>query len=274
MFYLTANRALYHVLLILLHHPFITDGHHYHTYRNISAKSLKACATAANAIVQLVRAYDKEFSVRRAPYLISYATYMAATIHVRIAAKRTAGSDAHNSLGTCLAVFNENQHTNSAVRRANALVQNLMKRLGVTVPNTSDIHIDKNAEVGQSPGQMDTAENGSLSQEPGLQGLDIDSIIQSFVREAESQQANRGAIAGPVDTTQLQSSAVTPDMSSSNQQNTTGALPYDYTATWSAPGQMQPQSDVMMSLDDMFYGFNSSALDSFPITPMPGWEGL
>ncbi|KAL5401387.1 hypothetical protein PMIN06_011920 [Paraphaeosphaeria minitans] len=267
-------QALYHVLVILLHHPFITDGHHYHAYRNISAKSLKACATAANAIVQLVRAYDKAFSVRRAPYLISYATYMAATIYVRIAAKRTAGSDAHNSLGTCLAVFNENQHTNSAVRRANALVQNLMKRLCVTVPNTSDIHIDQNAETGEHPGHPATTENGCLSQEPGLQGLDIDSIIQSFVREAESQQASRGALPGPLDTSQLQSSAVAPDMASANQQNATGAMPYDYTASWGAPGQMQLPGDGMMSLDDMFYGFNSSALDSFPVTPMPGWEGL
>lgn len=265
---------MYHVLVILLHHPFITDGHHYHAYRNISAKSLKACATAANAIVQLVRAYDKAFSVRRAPYLISYATYMAATIYVRIAAKRTAGSDAHYSLGTCLAVFNENQHTNSAVRRANALVQNLMKRLHVTVPNTSDIHIDKSAWTGEYPNHPNTTESGSLSQEPGLQGLDIDSIIQSFVREAESQQASRGSLPGPLDASQLQSSAVTPVMGSTDPPNPTGALPYDYTATWGAPGQMQPQGDGMMSLDDLFYGFNSSALDSFPVTPMPGWEGL
>ncbi|KAJ4361017.1 uncharacterized protein N0V89_001586 [Didymosphaeria variabile] len=268
-------QALYHVLVILLHHPFITDGHHYHAYRNISAKSLKACATAANAIVQLVRAYDKAFSVRRAPYLISYATYMAATIYVRIAAKRTAGSDAHSSLGTCLAVFNENQQTNSAVRRANALVQNLMKRLGVTVPNTSQIHIDKNVEDGEHPDHMAATEHGSLSQEPGLQGLDIDSIIQSFVREAESQQANRTTLAGSVDTTtQLDSATVAPDMTSSTQQNNTGVLPYDYTATWGPPGQIQPQGEGMMSLDDLFYGFNSSALDSFPVTPMPGWETL
>lgn len=261
--------------MILLHHPFITDGHHYHAYRNISAKSLKACATAANAIVHLVRAYDKAFSVRRAPYLISYATYMAATIHVRIAAKRTVGSDAHNSLGTCLAVFNENQQTNSAVRRANALVQNLMKRLGVTVPNTSDIHIDRGGASEEHPDQMAATGNGPLGHEPGLQGLDIDSIIQSFVREAESQQASRGFMAGPLDpTTQLQSSATTPDMTPSNQQNGAGALPYDYTATWGPSNQMQPQVEGTMSLDELFYGFNSSALDSFPVTPMQGWEGL
>jgi hypothetical protein len=211
--------------------------------------------------------------VGRAPYLISYATYMAATIYVRIAAKRTAGSDAHNSLGTCLAVFSENQQTNSAVRRANALVQNLMKRLGVTVPNTSKIHIDKNAENGEHPGPLATPENGSLSQEPGLQGLDIDSIIQSFVREAESQQASRGALPGPLDTNPLQGSAAAPDILSANQQNSTGTLPYDYTASWGAPGQMQSQGDGMMSLDDLFYGFNSSALDSL-VTPMPGWDGL
>ncbi|KAL7777138.1 hypothetical protein CFE70_007561 [Pyrenophora teres f. teres 0-1] len=113
--------------------------------------SFMACATAADDIVQLLRAYDRAFSVRRAPYLISYATYVAATIHAHIAARREPGSDAHNNLYTCLAVFRENQETNWAVRRAITIVQNLMKRLGVTSPNPDDTQIDRDTSAENTP---------------------------------------------------------------------------------------------------------------------------
>ena len=75
--------------------------------------------------------YGQVFSVRHAPYLISYATYVAATIHVRIAAKRSTESGARECLETCMSVFRENQETNWAVRRAKAIVEGLMTRLGV-----------------------------------------------------------------------------------------------------------------------------------------------
>ncbi|EFQ87269.1 hypothetical protein PTT_17286 [Pyrenophora teres f. teres 0-1] len=143
--------SLYNVLTILLHRPFVADGHLYNTSRSISVNSFMACATAADDIVQLLRAYDRAFSVRRAPYLISYATYVAATIHAHIAARREPGSDAHNNLYTCLAVFRENQETNWAVRRAITIVQNLMKRLGVTSPNPDDTQIDRDTSAENTP---------------------------------------------------------------------------------------------------------------------------
>jgi len=67
---------MYNVLMILLHRPFVADGHLYNTARSISVNSFMSCATAADDIVQILRVYDKAFSVRRAPYLISYATYV------------------------------------------------------------------------------------------------------------------------------------------------------------------------------------------------------
>ncbi|KAF3359217.1 hypothetical protein VdG1_02240 [Verticillium dahliae VDG1] len=78
--------AMYHVLTILLHRPFVADGHLYTTSRSVSVNSFITCASAADSIVALLRAYDRAFTVRRAPYLVSYATYVAATIHARIAA--------------------------------------------------------------------------------------------------------------------------------------------------------------------------------------------
>jgi hypothetical protein len=61
---------MYNVLMILLHRPFVADGHLYNTSRAISVNSFMSCATAADDIVALLRVYDKAFSVRRAPYLM------------------------------------------------------------------------------------------------------------------------------------------------------------------------------------------------------------
>jgi hypothetical protein len=125
------------VLHILLHRPFVADGHLHSTAPSIAKSSLTSCANAASTIVNIVRRYDKAFTIRRAPYLISYATYLAATIHVRIAAKRGASSEAHECLHTCREVFAQNAATNHAVRKAAAVIDGLMARMGVEIADST-----------------------------------------------------------------------------------------------------------------------------------------
>ncbi|KAL2862458.1 PrpF protein-domain-containing protein [Aspergillus lucknowensis] len=135
--HVSSLHAMFNVLVILLHRPFVADGHLYSTSRTISVDCFKKCASAAANISSLLRGYHRAFSIRRAPYLISYATYVAATILTRIAARRRNDSMAHANLATCLAVFEENQETNSAVRKAAMIIHNLMKKLGVVIDNLS-----------------------------------------------------------------------------------------------------------------------------------------
>jgi hypothetical protein len=179
------------------------------------------CASAASSIVHLLRAYHRAFSIRRAPYLISYATYVAATIHSRIAAKRAHDSTAHNNLATCLAVFRDNQETNSAVKKASMIVQSLMKRLGVVIEDVSyeGPQPDGNERIkeagAQTPGPTEPlATPVSLAQNsdshpktptrqagpvaynpngfsPGSEWMDIDGIIQSFLQENDGNPAGR-----------------------------------------------------------------------------------
>ncbi|KAG5977143.1 hypothetical protein E4U55_007026 [Claviceps digitariae] len=125
--------AMHNVLIILLHRPFLADGHLYNTSRSMLVDSFMKCANAASNISSILRAYHRAFSIRHAPYLISYATYVAATILVRIAAKRRTESAVYGNLATCLTVFKENQETNFAVRKAAMVIEKLMKRLGVVV---------------------------------------------------------------------------------------------------------------------------------------------
>jgi hypothetical protein len=68
----------------------------------------------------------------------SYTVYVAATIHVRIAAQRGAGSEAARLLYTCLEALNENAATNPGVGKMYAVISALMARLGVTLPGTTE----------------------------------------------------------------------------------------------------------------------------------------
>jgi hypothetical protein len=268
---------MYNVLMILLHRPFVADGHLYNTSRAISVNSFMSCATAADDIVQLLRAYDKAFSVRRAPYLISYSTYVAATIHARIAAKRGPGSHAHSSLEACLAVFRENQETNWAVRRAAAIVNNLMKRLGVATPNLDETQIDRDISSSSQGNTPDTSSNRSMGREPSLQSLDIDGIIQSFVREREQENflSVQGGPSGRANSSDgtahhVQSlwsfpTAEIPNVAPLAEQQDPNAVSYDNHGNWMFQGQPQLFGENTVTVDDLLYGFNGSALDRYPI---------
>ncbi|KAF4448991.1 hypothetical protein F53441_7641 [Fusarium austroafricanum] len=211
--------AMYNVLVILLHRPFVADGHLYNTFRSISVDSVIKCSAAASSICSLLRAYHRAFSVRRAPYLISYATYVAATIHCRIAAKNGKGSAAYVNLMTCLGVFKENQETNSAVQKAAVIIHRLMSKYGVEVGDLPDDALEAEpatrsreqqpqqpqrvtAQIGyenMQAGTQDTTNtntspnqdlqpvelSGSAVPSPGSDWINIDGIIQSFLRDSD-----------------------------------------------------------------------------------------
>ncbi|UKZ48229.1 hypothetical protein TrVGV298_002465 [Trichoderma virens] len=289
--------AMYYVLIILLHRPFVADGHLHNMSRSISVNSFIECASAASNIVSLLRAYDQAFSVRRAPYLISYATYVAATIHTRIAAKRAHASKEHRNLETCLAVFRENQATNWAVRRANLVIRNLMKRLGVSIDEGEEglrIHVDREAGPAlPMVGSAGSAQGASLPANPPSDGrpagspsnswLNIDEIMQSFVREGE-QCGQKNSVVQPMvqqdDLSSVQRGSASLQTPKSIQYGPEimHSQPRDHiarqdgetqAATWHHPGT----DDIVgtSSVDDLLFGFNGSALDSFQFLE---WESM
>lgn len=99
----------------------------------IANESFGKCVSAAANVDLLLRQYQKHFCVRSAPYHLSYATYVSATIHLRIAAQNRAGSDAHRRLENCLDLLTEHQVLCNASRRCLKILKNLMRRLGVDV---------------------------------------------------------------------------------------------------------------------------------------------
>ena len=266
--------AMFNILLILLHRPFVSDGHLHSISPSIPVISFGVCTLAATKIVQPLRVYDRAFSIRHAPYFISYATYVSATIHVRIAAQTGHGSEAYNALRTCLSVFNENQETNWAARRAQTVIVNLMKMkielrvepAGFAIqpsekPNSANqANITSDAGTGLE-GTGITEDNiltdsftdlGSI-QMPILPNLDMDAIISSFFN---SQQAN-------LMNYQPSQPYSGPHASDIPTSNTLRNLPSDgfgdyATSAWDA---MDLPIEGALTPDDMLFGFNGPALD-------------
>jgi hypothetical protein len=266
---------MYNVLLILLHRPFVADGHLYNTARSISVNSLLTCANAATQIVRLLRVYDKAFTIRRAPYLISYATYVSATIHVRIASKRSTSSDAHRSLSTCIAVLTINQETNAGARRAKTIVEGLMKRLKVEIPDTTanpQAHIVGLEQHGQASitevmasGAAHPTEN--LNTDGFSPSLDIDAVIQSFVpgNEANANAAFTSQSGPQYFADDPNRSLNLGDQTGRDPRNS--MFPENQTqgpSIWYE--QFMPQS---YPFDDLLFGFNGSMADEYSIATFP-----
>jgi hypothetical protein len=73
------------------------------------------------------------------PYLVSYITYVAATIHVRVLAADQSSQvpafrDSRQALRVCLDALEENAKTNAGTSKARSIIQGLMAQMGVQVP--------------------------------------------------------------------------------------------------------------------------------------------
>lgn len=244
--------ALYHVQVILLHRPFVSEGHLHTADPSVALSSFTTCTAAAFSITQILQAYDNTFSIQRAPYLISYATYVAATIFVRVAAQREGASRAHASLQNCLDVFKKNQETNWAVRRAHNVILHLMDRMGVrletqTVTPTSPLEQPSRNLAIPPDSNLQGPAPVSNENPPELEAsaLDIDMIIQSFIRP-QSKNFEAQAATGEQGESSFMNSAVTHP---------------------GGQGTIAPASPVTedlhdyMLFDDMLFGFNGSPQD-------------
>ena len=146
---------MYQVLVIQLHYPLIAKNGSQPATPGRIGDSCSICATAAKQIVLILLAYDHTFSVHKAPYLIAYAIYVSATVHVRIAAQQAPDAETLNYLRTCLGWLSQNQQTNPGIDNAKASLTRLMSRMGVVCRE----------DLGSYPYQEELVEH-SLSQHP------------------------------------------------------------------------------------------------------------
>ena len=254
---------MFHVVQILLHRPFVSNGHLQEVLPDVAFESFSRCAAAANWIALYLEAYNRIHTFQFAPFFLFYASYVSATIHVRIAAQRHLTSDAFESLQTCLSVFDQNKSNNPAVKKAKAVIHKMMDRMGVKPPTkecqvpTSTSKSKGNARPSASKrsktGKEKKVENlvtpvstpqMALPEGCNINDLDFDAILQSFSRP------DPGAGGLPIDDASL------------------GLTPQALGNTWSAPDSQLASADKFAyvnqfggggNMDDGLFGFDVSS---------------
>ena len=114
---------MYYVLQILLHRPFVSEGHLQSALPTVALESFSSCVGAADSIAQYLDSYNRAHTFKKLPYFLFYASYVSATIHVRIAAQKQLETNAYAYLRTCFQIFDSDMEGNSAAARAKAVTQ-------------------------------------------------------------------------------------------------------------------------------------------------------
>lgn len=123
--------AVYNSLVILLHRPFISDGHLRSAIA--PASSWKRCSEAASNITNIATAYRASYTLRGSAYLLGYCVYVACTIHVRNAAatERQQRGDHGTLLAASLSCLDDMSLPNSGVSKPAGIIRNLMVQNGL-----------------------------------------------------------------------------------------------------------------------------------------------
>ncbi|KAL1954813.1 hypothetical protein VTO42DRAFT_543 [Malbranchea cinnamomea] len=183
--------VLYHSLIILLHRPFISDGHLRSAV--VPASSWERCTSAARSITHIALSYQSAYTLRSAPYILSYAVYVACTIHVRNAAATEINHPGENSrmLSSSLSMLDELSRPNAGVSKPASIIRKLMVTNGLklstepVLDTRSPLSLDLDAILRMFPsrspvsGQVSQMEN--FGQEFGLNNYVPEDLLYGFM---------------------------------------------------------------------------------------------
>lgn len=194
---------MYHTLVILLHRPFMSDGHLQNIVGSNATAAFSLCIQAADGIDEVLRLYEQHFCFKACPYALSYATYVSGTIHVRVAAQSPKGSRAHLALSHCLSILEEQQALCHAPRHSMMILMGLVRLLEVDLGRNYNVETSRSEVTSSSHMNLEPAAllvnarhlqdqaNGNdqpLDLDFGSGEIEIDAVIQSFNREPLSSQ--------------------------------------------------------------------------------------
>jgi hypothetical protein len=152
----------FNTLQILLHRPFLPEGHLSHLpVENIPFRDI--CTSSALRIYKIARAYEDAFTFQHAPYLFSYALFSAATVIPR--------HEDHLEVITffCKALVILQRGANLGLRKPLVIIRDLMQRAGVDVNSimaTSALNL--NLKQHQQQSQQDPDPSRASRQEENL----------------------------------------------------------------------------------------------------------
>jgi hypothetical protein len=128
----------FHVLNILLQRPFLEEGHLKHRSSEEEKQAgEEICVQSALAIWKLASAYRNGLTLRRAPFLLSYAVYSAVVVMLR------QGKSDREKFNQPIAFFwtalSELQRgCNFGLRKPVLIVRDMMNELGESMPQMQD----------------------------------------------------------------------------------------------------------------------------------------
>ncbi|CAG1998881.1 unnamed protein product [Fusarium graminearum] len=141
---------LYYSLIILVHRPFISDGHLRST--GTPSRSWEQCTVAARCITSIASVYKSTYELTGAPYVLAYTVYVACTIHVRNAASQSHKEEHLDLLRRSLECLDELCIANPGVAKPANSIRRLIEasrlNLAVGEPNSAigtDISLDLDA---------------------------------------------------------------------------------------------------------------------------------
>ena len=203
------HSIMHYVLRILLHRPFVSEGHLQSAQPTVALNSFSSCVAAADSIAQYLDSFKRAHTFQKAPYFLIYAAYVSATIHVRIAAQKQLETNAYEYLRTCFQVFDLCNEGNTAAVNCKNVIQRLMGRMGVSLPNEGPFELDPScvpasnvswSKDATEPDQRskdveDNPDGGSDLGATQVQGwdfgdLDFDAVLQSFDQNSNTASRN------------------------------------------------------------------------------------
>ena len=186
-------------MVILSQRPLFTGSYTRENTSGSAYESVNVCTSAANQIVQILRDYSQHFSIASAPYMLSYATYISATIHARIVAQKGKNSNSFQSLLLCRHVLKEHRHLYAAANKARANLEKLIAHLKIDLTEDDELSgspsgnferdqlglldMMPNLETSNSAPQNLELQSPQLNWE--LSDLDLEAIAQGFRLESE-----------------------------------------------------------------------------------------
>ena len=179
---------MFHALVIIIHRPFVSEGHLQSIVGSTATAAFSLCSRAANGIDAVLNLYRQHFCFKNCPYFLSYAAYVSGTIHVRIAAQSQAGSKAHVALRNCLEILEEQQDLCHAPRQSLKILLSLVRRLNVNAGLRFKVKASRAEAInGNVENRLpyEASESSSPEQEPMIptddyMDLDINAVLESF----------------------------------------------------------------------------------------------
>lgn len=135
------SSTTFHALTILLHRAFLEQGHlGSRSDQDSKRRGEDACISSALMIEKHVRAYRDAFTLRRAPFLLSYAMYSAVTVILHHQGRHGRGGKLAGSISFFWTCLNELQRgCNFGLKKPLAILKEMVHGLRLNVDSGGDV---------------------------------------------------------------------------------------------------------------------------------------